>query len=393
MALDVAPSPCKKHLFDLDGVHYLSAAYMSPLSKPVEAAGVAGMRRKRVPWTLSAPDFFEDSERIRRSFAALINASPETIAVLPAVSYGMAIVAKNTPVRAGQNIVLSGKEFPTGVYTWKRLCDEQGLELRMVPPPPTLKDRGPRWNEALLRAIDAGTALVSISHVHCLDGTVFDLEAIGRAVHRHGGALIVDGTQSLGVEPLDAQRIQADVVLAAGYKSLMGPFSIAMGYFGSRYLRGAPIEENWLNRVGSDDQRNLLTNYRMEYRPGARRFDVGQSSNFILAPMMATALEQVLEWGVETIAAYTAELTRQIERDARALGFEVSDAGQRGRHFIALSPPPATEMDRLEAALRSANVFVSVRDSFLRVAVGIYNDEEDVAALRDALTPFGAVHP
>ena len=61
--------------------HYLNCAYMSPLSKAVEAAGVAGVRRKSNPSRIRQPDFFSDSMRARELFARLVNvADPSRVA-------------------------------------------------------------------------------------------------------------------------------------------------------------------------------------------------------------------------------------------------------------------------------------------------------------------------
>jgi len=91
---------CQRHLFSLPpNLHYLNCAYMSPLLKAVEEAGIAGIRRKRDPSAITPAAFFEDVQQVRQLFARLINAGdPHRIAVIPSVSYGMATVAKNTRI-------------------------------------------------------------------------------------------------------------------------------------------------------------------------------------------------------------------------------------------------------------------------------------------------------
>ena len=78
---------CQRALFSLpDGQHYLNCAYMSPLLKTAEAAGIDGLKRKAVPAGITAEDFFEPAEDLRHAFARLIHTSPERIA-LPEVRY------------------------------------------------------------------------------------------------------------------------------------------------------------------------------------------------------------------------------------------------------------------------------------------------------------------
>jgi hypothetical protein len=76
---------------------------------------------------------------------------------------------------------------------------------------------------------------------------------------------------------------------------------------------GAPIEENWITRFGADDFAGLV-DYRDEYAPGARRFDVGERSSFQLVPMATAALEQILAWGVDEVAQRLGSITATVEQ-------------------------------------------------------------------------------
>ncbi len=125
---------------------------------------------------------------------------------------------------------------------------------------------GEGWNSRIIEAIDADTALVALPHVHWTDGTQFDLVEIGRRAREVGAALVVDGTQSVGALPFDVQIVQPDALICSAYKWLLGPYSIALGYFGSRFDNGVPLEETWLGRLGSEDFTKLI-NYQSQYHP------------------------------------------------------------------------------------------------------------------------------
>ena len=281
---------CQKGSFSLpEDLHYLNCAYMSPLPRAVEKAGIQGMLRKRNPALLEPDDFFGDSQEIRTLFAGLINApDPNAIAILPSVSYGIGVAARNTPLESGQNVVLLHEQFPGNVYGWRRLAWENGAEIRMVGPGHG-PSRGRTWNERILESIDSRTGVVALAPVHWTDGTAFDLLAIGARAREVGAALVVDGTQSVGALPMDVQAVEPDALIVASYKWLLGPYSIGVGYFGTRYLDGLPLEETWIAREGSEDFKGLV-DYRDDYQPGAVRFDVGERSNFILVPMLVAAL-------------------------------------------------------------------------------------------------------
>jgi selenocysteine lyase/cysteine desulfurase len=377
---------CQKPSFSLpDDEHYLNCAYMSPISKAVEAAGVAGVAKKRVPSRLSQDDFFTEAAQARGLFARLVNAAdPSRIAIIPAASYGLAIAARNLPAARGQNIVVTHEQFPANVHGWRKLAATRGVDLRTVAPPDGTEGRGRGWNTRVLEAIDGGTAIVAIGHVHWTDGTRFDLEAIGARAREVGAALVVDGTQSVGALPFDVARIQPDALIVATYKWLMGPYSLGFAYLGPRFDDGEPLEETWIGRAGSENFKELV-HYRDDYQPGAMRYDVGERTNFALMPMAIAALEEVLERQPARVQEYCAALTAPLFERVRALGYTVEDAAWRGAHLFGLRAPHGTDISAIGERLRSRRVFVSLRGSAIRVAPHVYNDAADVEALLAAL--------
>jgi len=232
--------PCQRDRFHLpEGVHYLNCAYMGPLLKRVEEAGIAAVQRRRDPTSITPESFFTDADRARGLFARLVNApDPSRVAVVPGVSYGMATVARNLRVGRGQNVIVARAQFPSNVYGWRRLCAETGAELRAVEPPANAEGRGAGWNTRLLEAIDASTAVVALGNVHWADGTRFDLEAIGARGREVGAALVIDGTQSVGAMPFDVARVRPDALVVGGYKWMLGPYSLGMAYYGERFTAG-----------------------------------------------------------------------------------------------------------------------------------------------------------
>ncbi len=378
---------CKRDFFSLpEEVHYLNAAYMGPLSRASQEAAQRGVRRKALPYTIEAPDFFQESDEARRLFAGLVNApDAQSVALIPSVSYGIGIVARALTARAGQSIVVVEEEFPSNVYPWRTAAREGALYMHTIAAPAAVPNRGEEWNAALLEAIDIDTVCVAVAQVHWADGTIFDLEQIGRRCREVGALFVVDGTQSVGAFPFDVQRIQPDALVVAGYKWLLGPYSLGFAYLGPRILRDAsPLEETWLGRRGADDFAGLVR-YRDEYQAGAIRFDMGERSNFLLMPILVTALRQVHEWGVDEIHAYCRALSSPFVEDARALGFSVEQEPWRAPHLFGLRLPGGLDVARLQAELRAHGVYVSRRGSALRVSPHVYNDKHDLVALREAL--------
>ena len=376
---------CQRELFRLDPeVHYLNCAYMAPMLRTVEDAGCEGVRRRRTPSVIGAEDFFTEGEQLRALFAQLMSSEPERIAIMPSASYGIASVAQNVPLAAGQTVVLLEEQFPSNVYTWARKAEAASASLVYVAPPADQDRRGEAWNEALLRAIDGSTGIVSLPHYHWSDGTRFDLEAIGARCREVGAHLIIDGTQSVGAAPLDRAAVQPTAIVCAAYKVLFGPYGLALAWMGPELDGGVPLEENWIARHRSEDFARLV-DYEERYRPGAIRYDVGERSNPILLPMAIAALEQVLAWGAESIQAYDRALTADTLSELSEAGFWIEDPAWRGEHLFGIRPPEGTSTEDVVAALERHRVKVSVRGSAIRVSPHVYNDANDLEALRQAL--------
>ena len=367
--------PSQRHLFSLpDDVAYLNCAYMSPLLDAVVAAGQQAVALKAQPWRISPPDFFATPERTRTLFAQLVGAQPEDIAAVPSCSYGTATAAANLPVAKGRSLVVLEDQFPSNVYPWRDLAAAKGGRMVTVP-----RGGNDGWTPRILEAIDGDTAVVALPHCHWTDGSLVDLAAVGRRCREAGAALVVDLTQSIGALPFDIAEVEPDFMVAAGYKWMMGPYSLGFLYVAPKWQGGRPLEHNWIARAGSEDFARLV-NYRMEFQPGARRFDVGEGANFALMPMAVAALEQLHAWGVANIAETLAALTGAIAEQAAGLGLSASDASQRAGHFLGLRFPKGMPAG-LPERLGREQVYVSVRGDSLRVTPHLYNTQADVERL------------
>ena len=375
---------CQRHLFSLpETQHYLNCAYMSPLLKSVQEVGAAAIRLKASPADITGADFFDPVETLRERFATLINTSASRIACIPAASYGVAVAVHNTSLRAGQNVVIPAEEFPSNVYGWMAACDRSGAELRLVGRP----DGPPSasaWNTRVLEAIDRNTAAVTLTDIHWTDGTPFDVDAIGRRAREVGALFVIDGTQSVGALHFDFDRLQPDLLVCAGYKWLLGPYQYGIIAVGERLLDGEPFEHNWINRKDSENFSNL-SDYRREYGVGARRFDTGERSNFILVAMLNEGLKQILNWGVTSIQDHCAELSGELEAALADSPYMIAPAEDRSPHLFGIRVPDAERLPALLEDLRRREVHVSQRGTSLRVSPHVYNTPDDVRALVEAL--------
>lgn len=377
--------PSQRHLFDIPAdVAYLNCAYMSPLLRRVTEAGQRAVARKAHPWEITSADFFSGVAEARRLFARLLggDAAEGDVAIVPAVSYGMAVACANLPLERGQTVLLLDEEFPSVILPWRERAREAGAAAILLPRP-----ADDDWTGVILEAIDRRTAVAALPALHWTDGALIDLPRVAARLREVGAALVVDATQSLGAMPFALNDVRPDFLVAAAYKWLLGPYSLGFLYVAPRHQEGRPLEHNWITRAGSEDF-TKLAEYAGELRlqPGARRFDVGETSNFALMPMALAALEQILEWGVPRIAAAIAPLTASLVTRAAGLGLEAVPDPRRAPHYVGLRFPDGVPPE-LPQRLAAERVYVSVRGRrALRVTPHVYNTEADIDRLIGAIT-------
>jgi selenocysteine lyase/cysteine desulfurase len=382
-------------LFELPaGVAYLNCAGLAPQLRSVRLAGERALDRHAAPWSIRPGDWFDEVERLRVLFARVAGADPDGVAVVPSTSYGLAVAAANTEARPGDRVVLLAGDFPSNVQTWTAWAERGGAEVVTVErragagrggaevlgvERPADRaggreaDRG--WTEPLLDLLDERVRVVSVPSVHWVDGSTVDLARVAARAREVGALLVVDATQSLGAVPIDIAAVRPDYLVAAGYKWLLGPLGTSYLYVAAEHRDGRPLEENWANRAGAEDF-EAAAPHPTAYRPGARRFDSGQRSNFVLVPMAIAALEQVLAWGASQVAAALAPVTARIEEQARVMGFDPHPAPLRAPHMLGIGLPPGTAK-----RWAAETVHVELIGSVMRVSPHLHVTDRDLEML------------
>ena len=375
----------QKHLFDLPGdIHYLNAAYMSPLMKSVYEAGVEGMRRKLNPSSIKDEDFFTGVEVVKQKFGKLIQAPAQQIAIVPSASYGLKAAVNNIPLNEGDHAIVIGHDFPSDHYTMREWCRKNKKELKIIDAPPLASGRGTAWNERILNAITKDTSAIILSTIHWADGTKFDLKKIGERCRDVNAYFIADGTQSVGALPMDVSAFKIDALVCAAYKWLMGPYSLGLAYYREVFNNGTPLEDSWMTRSNARDF-SALTGYVDDYGPGAGRYNMGEFSNFIHMPMVEGGLQQLEKWGVDSVQDYCRNLIQPLLAYLRAGGYWVEQDEYRASHLFGFLLPPKADKKNFSLELQKKKVFVSIRGDVIRVSPHVYNDQKDIQALIEVL--------
>jgi selenocysteine lyase/cysteine desulfurase len=369
----------RKNLFHLDeSVTYLNCSYMSPMLKTVKQAGLAALDIRAQPWKLTVEDWFTKAETLRDLAAKVFKTVNDNIALIPSASYGLSLAAKNIKLTAGKNILVLEHQYPSNYYAWDNLAREQHLQIVTI-----RSSADKSLTQSILENIDEHTGLVAIPNCHWISGAWIDLEKVSKAAKEVDALLVLDLSQSLGVLPIDIEKILPDFAVSVGYKWMLGPYSLGYMYMAEKWQESSePLEYSWQPRKGSENFADL-TNYVSEYKKGARKFDMGEVSQINLMPMAIAALEQINTWDIEDVQQEIKKLTSIIVDYKLSNGTYNENAINAG-HIISI-PLKDENVDELKQRLIDNNIIVSFRSTSIRVSPHVYNSAEDISKLLSCL--------
>jgi selenocysteine lyase/cysteine desulfurase len=277
----------------------LSSCSQSALSLQVQAAIAEytdSLRVGGMDWML----WMERVEQAKAGFAALINASPDEIAVLSSVSECASAVASALDFTRGRaKIVTTEMDFPTIGHVWLAQ-EKRGAQVSFIP--------GHHHTiplEYYTQAVDEQTLLTSISHVSYYNGFKQDVKQIASIVHGKGAYLFVDAYQSAGSVVIDVKEMDIDFLATGAQKYMLGIPGIAFLYVKKELAnRLEPFFTGWFGRVNpfAFDIKHL------DYAEGARRFEAG-TPPMISAYAANAALEMLNAIGVKKVEEYLQALS------------------------------------------------------------------------------------
>ncbi|HEX8362103.1 MAG TPA: aminotransferase class V-fold PLP-dependent enzyme [Longimicrobium sp.] len=361
---------------------YLNAASVAPLPERAVRAVDAYNRRRASAHHLTGDDFEPLLTRAREAAARMIGADADEIALLPNTSFGINLAAHLLPLKPGQRVVLSDREFPANVYPWMQLARNAGVTVDLVP-----ADEHGRPDEArLLAEIARGdVGIFALSAVQFASGYNAVLERFGRACGEQGTFFVVDAIQALGQVPVDVRAAGVDILACGGHKWLCGPFGTGFAYV--RRELAATLEPRvvgWTAMAGTLDYSRLL-DYKYEFWETARRFEVATLPFQDIAGLTEsmTLLDEV---GPARIREHLLGLLDPLVHWLRATGSAeiVSDLRPEHRSGIFCFRPPHAE--RAFQALARAGVACVLREGAIRLSPHLYNTEDDIAVVMDVIS-------
>lgn len=323
----------------------------------------------------------DELENFYHATAKLLGAAPDEIAFVENATRAWDMVFYALPLGLGDRILTTVSEYGSNLIAYLHRARQCGAEIVVIPN----DSHGQIDTEALERAIDGRTKLISISHIPTGGGLVNPAAEVGRIARAHGVPYLLDACQSAGQMPLDVESLGCDFLSATGRKYLRGPRGTGLLY----------VRRDWITRL----EPPLLDQYAAELidaktyvtREDARRFE-NWERYFAGQAALGRAVDYAMEWGLESIWDRVQTVSTALrEALAKNSEIEVTDEGAVKCGIVTFRHARVGAGD-IKVALGEAGFNTSVSsgsgmrlsylarnlDAIVRSSVHYFNTEDEV---------------
>lgn len=351
---------------------YLNNASIGPIPERTRRAVDAFTAKRTAPYLLPDRDLADVLLQARRAVATLVNADLDEVGLATNTSHGLNLAAQSLPLRSGDTVLVSDKEFPANVYPWLMLR-KRGINVELAD---TTPEGWPNESYLLERLGDPCVRVLAISHVQFANGYRADLDTLGAACRANGAFLVVDAIQGLGQYPVDVKATPIDILASGGQKWLLSPWGSGFVYVRRELMEFLePAVTGWMAFEQTDDF-SQLTTYDPTLRNDGRRFE-SVTLPFQDFAGMVESVSMLLAIGIDRIAAYLRAINEPLYRQARAGKLRLASPIDESKSSAIVCVAP----DRLAETyhnLKRANIVCSMREGMIRFSPHLYNTIEEM---------------
>jgi len=256
-----------------------------------------------------------EQAQAREAYARFLGTTATRVAFTPNLATGMSMVAWGLPFRRGDVILSLDQEYPSNAYPWLAVAQAKDLKMQIHA---SRGDLSVDWS-AFLEKIKPGVRAVAISWVQFKAGTTAPLELIGAACRAAGAWLIVDSIQGMGVQPLNWNLHQADVVCGGSHKWMCGPTGHGFLAFKDDFYQQMPPLVQGAMTFGTPD--DAVDPSRAPIMT-ASRFEPGCTAH-MLTMTAAQSLAALSEFGIDRIHRHALSLSQILLQELSTRGWQI----------------------------------------------------------------------
>ena len=290
-------------------------------------------------------------------------------------------------VHEGDEVLVTEMEHHSNLIPWQLLCAETGATLRHLP----IDDSGKLRIDLLGEYLTEGTKLVGMSLMSNVLGTINPVRTVSDAAHAVGARILVDAAQAAPHLSFDVNDLDCDFLAFSAHK-MCGPTGA-----GILYGREDLLEEMPPFHGGGEMIREVWADHAT-WAEIPQKFEAG-TPNIAQVVGMGAAIEYLEDLGMDAVREHEMQLTKYALDRISSIGatiygpMDVHDRGSVVSFNLEEVHPHdmATIVDQegvciraghhcAQPLMRKLGVPATARASFY-----IYNTEEDVDALIDAL--------
>lgn len=327
-------------------------------------------------------------ERAREQIAAYIGAKAEEIIFTAGTTDSLNMLSQmlEPTIRPGQQIIVSAMEHHSNLIPWQELCQRTGAVLTILH-----MDRNCDLDLMQLgQLLERDTALVAVTWVSNVLGTVNPVGEITMMSHAAGAMTVLDGAQAMKLPEIDVTAVDCDFLAFSGHK--LGTLT------GIGVLYGKNNILSQLPPVCFGGGMIRESQYAASSYGGVpQRFEAG-TPNYVGAISLGCAMEYLQSVGRMELAQQEQILTDLLRKELAAIP-EVTVIGTPSRRCGVVSfVVPGVHPFDLGAMLDSQGIAVRTGhlcaqplvnqlgyDSVIRVSPAFYNTEQEILGFISAL--------
>ena len=172
-----------------------------------------------------------------QALGKFIGSRPENLAFVPNATVAMNIVAANTKLEAGDEVLLNDHEYGAVIRIWGAHCQRAGAKTVMARLPLGETTATARV-DAIFERVTPRTRMIVISHVTSPTALILPVEEVCRRAKPLGIPVCIDGPHAVAMRPLALDALGCDYYCASLHKWLSAPFGSGFLYAKTRHTSG-----------------------------------------------------------------------------------------------------------------------------------------------------------